>query len=62
MSWEQLKNTFNQNRQAKRMEATAGVEACPIDGEVLVVRADGIRSCPLGNFTWRGGQGVVVSG
>lgn len=56
MSWEQLRNILTQNREEADLEAREPPDMCPYDGARLDVRADGIRNCPMGNFTWRGGK------
>jgi hypothetical protein len=30
--------------------------ACPNDGTPLQQNREGLRSCPMGDYTWRGGQ------
>jgi hypothetical protein len=56
MGWEQLKPIREQSAQDQRdlnrehMQPTV----CPIDGELLLVRSDGVRNCPAGNFTYGG--------
>lgn len=52
MSWEQLLNIFDQQRQdVEEFERTPPV-ACPIDGEPLEVGPRGELHCPCGNYTW----------
>lgn len=52
MSWEQLKATIDEQREAEREDERTPPVACPIDGEVLDERPDGTRNCPLGNYRW----------
>ena len=56
MGWEQLKPIKDQARQDQRdwNEEQMQPTICPIDGELLNVRADGVRDCPAGNFTHGG--------
>jgi len=52
MSWAQLLNIVRENRgDAARVQQDPPV-AYPIDGAILVIRADGIRNCPIGNYRW----------
>jgi hypothetical protein len=53
MGWEQLKSIKEQSARDQRdlnREQTQPT-VCPIDGELLNIRADGVRDCPTGNFT-----------
>ena len=53
MGWEQLKSIADQNREQALLDEQEPPVACPIDGAILEVAADGhIRSCPLGNYKW----------
>ena len=52
MGWEQLKAILDENRQRRDRLASEPPIACPIDGSILVVRGDGVRNCPMGNFRW----------
>jgi len=52
MSWEQLQAILKENRADATRRATEPPVACPIDGTLLVVRADGVRNCPMGNYRW----------
>ena len=52
MGWEQLRNTTKENRELAREASQTPPVACPIDGTVLVIRSDGVRDCPMGNFRW----------
>lgn len=58
MPWEGLKAILDVTRQEARDTAGQSPVACPIDGDILDVRIDGTRNCPMGNYTWRGGQGI----
>ena len=56
MSWNQLLSIRTQNAQSLRdlnLEVFAPT-VCPIDGELLNIRNDGVRDCPVGNFTYGG--------
>ena len=59
MSWEQLTGILQENRGYARQAMDPPV-ACPIDGDLLEIRADGGRNCPMGNYRWTGGQGVRI--
>ena len=52
MSWEQYQEIIRQNRIDATRLADKPPVACPIDGTVLVIRGDGVRNCPFGNFRW----------
>ena len=56
MGWEQLKPIKDQSRQEQRdwNEEQMQPTVCPVDGELLNIRADGVRDCPAGNFTTGG--------
>ena len=53
MGWEQLKAIKDQSAQDQREWNAEGMQptVCPIDGELLNIRADGVSDCPAGNFT-----------
>jgi len=52
MGWNQLLDTIKENRQIAEQEAAEPPVACPIDGALLDVHADGRRNCPMGNYRW----------
>jgi len=52
MPWAQLLNYIKENRRTRAEEQRKPPVACPIDGEILDVRGDGTRNCPLGNFRY----------
>jgi hypothetical protein len=54
MSWQQLHDIRQQAREDRRLAQTTPPIACPIDGEVLDIRPDGVRNCRAGNYTWTG--------
>ena len=56
MSWNQLLSMRTQNAQELRDLNLEGFTptVCPIDGELLNIRHDGVRDCPVGNFTYGG--------
>jgi hypothetical protein len=54
VSWEQLRAILEENRLDREREEREPPVACPIDGTLLDVRDDGVRNCPMGNYTWRG--------
>ena len=56
MSWEQLRSMRAQVAQDQRTLNTeiGAPTVCPIDGALLNIRADGVRDCPVGNFTYGG--------
>lgn len=56
MSWEQLRDLYNQNREIAQRSISTAPSACPIDGEPLDIRADGQRNCPMGNYRWPSGS------
>ena len=60
MSWYQLQNIIHENRVVNRHEAQLPPLACPIEGEILDVKADGTRNCPFGNFRWKGGSVIFM--
>jgi len=52
MSWEQLKEIQDSDRQDQQLKLTQPPESCPIDGEPLEVNSRGARNCPFGNYRW----------
>tara|TARA_Y100000310_G_C20615958_1_gene780634 strand:+ start:1387 stop:1572 length:186 start_codon:yes stop_codon:yes gene_type:complete len=56
MTWNQLKDIKQQNRETVAAERREGPLSCPIDGELLDIRGN-IRNCPLGNYRWEAGAG-----
>jgi hypothetical protein len=54
MSWQQLADVKNRAEEDRRLASTTPPSSCPVDGHVLDIRPDGIRNCPMGNFTWTG--------
>ena len=54
MSWEQLSAILETHQNNVREEASSPPTACPIDGAALEIRGDGVRNCPMGNYTWGG--------
>lgn len=53
MSWWQVKSILDQNREQALEDAQEPPVACPVDGAILEVAADGhTRACPLGNYKW----------
>ena len=58
MSWDQLKNILDENREVNRTAKQQPPAACPVDGTILEERR-GVWNCPLGNYTWSGGRGVA---
>ena len=59
MSWQQLLDIQNETREVVRAKAIEGPIDCPIDGTPLEERK-GVRNCPMGNYRWSGGRGVVL--
>jgi len=59
MSWEQVKAIQQENRQVIWEEMREPPVACPIDGTLLVIHANGVRVCPMGNYRWDGGPRVI---
>ena len=53
MPWEQLIAARDRNRDIADEERNRPPTHCPYDGARLQVRDDGVRACPLGNYTWR---------
>ena len=54
MAWEQLRAILDLNKADRQAEEAQPPSACPIDGYPLEVGPEGVRNCPLGNYTWRG--------
>lgn len=54
MSWWELKAIADEQRQSMEDERRQLPSVCPNDGSLLDVRADGVRNCPMGDFTWGG--------
>ena len=52
MSWNQLLDIKKRAEEEARLAKTEPPSSCPIDGEKLDVRQDGVRNCPQGNFRW----------
>ena len=61
MSWMQLQALIRENREGAQREAADPPVACPIDGALLDIRADGTRNCPAGNFRWDGGPVILAT-
>lgn len=59
MGWEQLNAMIKENRAQAQRDTNEPPIACPIDGALLDVNQNGIRSCPLGNFRWDGGPVIL---
>jgi hypothetical protein len=59
MSWEQFRSIVLTNRSNMAAEQSRPPTACPFDGTPLEIRADGIRNCPRGDFTYPGGLGII---
>ena len=53
MSWSQLQAILDENRKAAA-DGRAPPDTCPNDGSLLDVRDDGVRNCPMGDYTWGG--------
>ena len=60
MSWQTLIDIQRENREERERVARTAPVSCPIDGTPLEER-DGVRNCPMGNYRWTGGRGVVLS-
>ena len=54
MSWQQLKDIRTRAEEDRRVAQTTPPSSCPIDGQKLDVRMDGVRDCPFGNYNWSG--------
>ena len=52
MSWEQLAAIRGENRAEHALVSGQPPVSCPIDGELLDIRGDGVRNCPMGNYRW----------
>ena len=61
MPWETLKEVAEYNRDARAQDNAQPPDSCPIDGTPLEENSQGVRNCPMGNFTWRGGPAQPVS-
>lgn len=59
MPYENLKAILGVNREAAARERDEPPVSCPIDGDILDIRADGTRNCPMGNYTWNGGAKLI---
>jgi len=59
MSWEQLEGILKENREVARRESIEPPVVCPFDGHILDVHPSGVRNCPFGNYTWRGGPRLI---
>jgi len=59
MSWQQLADIQNENREVNKAHVRQGPVACPIDGTLLEER-DNVRNCPMGNFRWSGGAVIFA--
>jgi len=59
MSWEQVAVIMQENRRVVREEQREPPVACPFDGTPLEIRADGVRNCPMGNYTYTGGPRII---
>lgn len=51
--WDKLESAFRENAQEIERERKLKPQRCPHDGMLLEER-DGIRNCPMGNYTWEG--------
>lgn len=52
MGWEKLIAIRESNRRFAEEELRQPPAYCPHDGTLLQVRSDGVRNCPMGNYTW----------
>lgn len=52
MGWDQLRVIIDENKEVNANAKREPPVACPIDGSILDVRADGVRNCRMGNFRW----------
>ena len=52
MSWEQLQAIIAGDRTERAFNDSQPPVACPIDGEILEIRGNDTRNCPLGNYTY----------
>lgn len=59
MSWENLVEIAREIRREQQAERTRVPDVCPIDGSILDVRADGVRNCRMGDFTWPVGARIL---
>lgn len=53
--WWGLKSIVDASRQDAEIYNQMPPDACPIDGSVLDIGKNGVRNCPMGNYTWNGG-------
>jgi len=51
VSWGQLKNMLDAQRETEREDKRDPPVACPHCGSILDVK-DGIRYCPFGDYRW----------
>jgi hypothetical protein len=54
MAWSQLSDIRRQALEDSKVVQSAPPVACPVDGNPLDIGQNGLRNCPLGNYTWRG--------
>ena len=54
MSWQQLSDIKKRAEEDRREDQVTPPVSCPIDGNRLDVRPDGMRNCPVGNYRWGG--------
>ena len=59
MPWSQLGDIQSTNKDLHKTHVREGPLACPIDGTPLDEHK-GVRNCPMGNYRWEGGQGIVL--
>jgi hypothetical protein len=52
MSWEQLLQASQTNRDARRQAETQPPSACPQCGALLDANGRNERNCPLGHYQW----------
>ncbi len=55
MSWDQLIAYGQEAARTRQQEANEPPVACPFHGVPLDINARGVRNCPDGDYTWRGG-------
>ena len=60
MSFQTLLDIARENREHAESRAGKPPVSCPIDGSRLDVRDD-VHNCPMGNYRWSNGQGVVLA-
>lgn len=51
MGWDQLRSIAQENREAARREKEPPT-VCPICGDILDVRGDGVKNCVFGHYRW----------